>query len=49
MDILNYLYHSNISLPTRINPLGKEIRGVKPLVNETHYRYDFENDLDFPH
>lgn len=47
MDILNYLYDYNISLPTRINPLGKEIRGVKPLVNETHYRYDFENDLNF--
>jgi hypothetical protein len=47
MDILNYLYHSNISLHSRINPLGKEIRGVLPIINDTHFRYDFENILDF--
>lgn len=47
MDILKYLYHSNITLPTRINPFGKDIRGVKPLIKETCFEYNFEDPLDF--
>ncbi|WP_417558173.1 FRG domain-containing protein [Mesoflavibacter zeaxanthinifaciens] len=47
MDVLEFLYQNNITLPTRINPYGKEIRGVKPLIRETYYEYNFKNAIDF--
>ena len=42
-----YLYDSNISLGTKINPFGKIIRGVKPTEKETFLEYNFTNALDF--
>ncbi|MGV7105801.1 FRG domain-containing protein [Flavobacterium sp. U410] len=47
MDKLNFLYHYNITLPNRINPKGKKIRGVKPIIYETYYEYNFEDALTF--
>jgi len=47
MDILHYIYHANITLPYRINPDGKEKRGIKPVDNESYYQYDFDDELSF--
>jgi hypothetical protein len=47
MERLNFLYHYNITLPNRVNPHGKTIRGVKPVINETFFEYNFDNALDF--
>ncbi|WP_299382564.1 FRG domain-containing protein [uncultured Lacinutrix sp.] len=47
MDIFKYLYHYHTTEHTRINPLGKEIRGITPVINDTYFEYNFENALDF--
>lgn len=47
MDTSHFLYHYNITLRNRINPNGKEIRGVKPIIKDTCFEYNFENELDF--
>ena len=47
MDKLNFLYRYNITLSNRINPFGKTIRGVKPVIHETFFEYNFESALDF--
>lgn len=46
MDELQMLYSINYRLP-KINPFGKEIRGVKPIINKTFFEYNFESAFDF--
>ena len=46
MSELNNLYHYNITLPKRINPLGKVIRGVTPKIKSNYFQYNFESALD---
>lgn len=47
MNIFDFLYRYNISLSKRINPDGKLIRGVKPIIKNTYFEYNFDNCLDF--
>jgi hypothetical protein len=47
MDIIHYLYQRNITLPYRINPDGKKIRGIKPVDKQSYYQYNFEDGLSF--
>jgi FRG domain len=43
--MLNSLYLANRNFP--INPEGKEICGIKPKNNDTHFEYEFQKAKDF--